>query len=62
MVFSHMNTHYYDKILGGILASLAAGTSLGVFTGLPVHFGAGSGAAVSMVIMYYGMFKKGPKG
>ena len=57
-----MTIQYYDKILGGIVASLGAGISLSFFTRLPVHLGAGSGAAVSMAIMYYGMFEKGPEG
>ncbi|MFB6116394.1 MAG: hypothetical protein ABEK10_02670 [Candidatus Nanosalina sp.] len=57
-----MEIDTYDKILGGILASLSVGTSLGFFTGLPLYYGAGGGAAVSMGFMYYGMFRKGPVG
>jgi len=57
-----MDIDYYDKVLAGIVVSLGIGTSLGVFTGVPVHYGAGSGAAVSMGIMYYGMFENGPIG
>lgn len=57
-----MSIDTYDKILAGIFASLSIGTSLGIFTGLPVYYGAGSGAAISIGIMYYGMFRKGPVG
>ena len=57
-----MNIDTYDKILGGIFASLSAGTFLGMLTRLPLHYGAGGGAAISMILMYYGMFRKGPIG
>ncbi|MFB6144563.1 MAG: hypothetical protein ABEJ98_04600 [Candidatus Nanohaloarchaea archaeon] len=53
---------YYDKVLGGIAGSLVAGASVGVFTTVPVQFGVGGGAAVSIGIMYHGMFRNGPLG
>lgn len=57
-----MSIDYYDKVLAGIFTSLSVGTGVGVFTGVPVYYGAGAGAAVSTGIMYYGMFKNGPIG
>lgn len=53
---------YYDEVLVGITTSLALGVSLGVFTGVPMQYGIGGGAAVSMGIMYHGMFRNGPLG
>lgn len=55
-----MDIDQYDKILAGITASLTTGTSIGVLTGVPVYYGAGAGAAVSMGLMYYGMFEDAP--
>lgn len=57
-----MTVDYYDKILGGISLSLAAGASAGVMTGMPLPHGIGAGAAVSIVLMYDGMFRNGPLG
>lgn len=57
-----MSIDYYDEVLMGIVVSLGVGTSVGVFTGIPVYYGAGAGAAISMGIMYYGMFENGPNG
>lgn len=53
---------YYDKVLGGMTASLASGASLGVFTGIPAQYAVGAGAAVSIGIMYHGIFRNGPIG
>lgn len=55
-----MDINQYDKVLAGITASLTAGTSLGFLTSIPIHYGAGLGAAISMSLMYYGMFENGP--
>jgi len=52
----------YDKVLAGMFASLSAGAFLGILTKIPLHYAAGSGAAVSMLVMYYGMFENGPVG
>lgn len=53
---------YYDKVLAGITTSLATGASVGIFTGVPVQYAVGGGAAVSIGIMYHGMFENGPIG
>jgi hypothetical protein len=57
-----MNFNYYDKVLGGISLSLASGAILGVSTGVPVQYAVGGGAAVSIGIMYHGMFRNAPQG
>lgn len=54
--------NYYDKVLAGITLSLLIGTSLGITTKMPVQYGVGSGAAISIGIMYHGMFRNGPLG
>ncbi|MFB6242401.1 MAG: hypothetical protein ABEJ36_06400 [Candidatus Nanosalina sp.] len=53
---------YYDKVLAGMTVSLGAGASIGVLTGVPVQYAVGGGAAVSIGIMYHGMFRNGPLG
>ena len=57
-----MHVDYYDKVLAGMTTSLATGASVGVLTGVPVQYAVGGGAAVSIGIMYHGMFKNGPLG
>jgi hypothetical protein len=53
---------YYDEILGGIALSLSAGGLAGFFTGVPLQYSFGAGAAVSIGLMYHGMFRNGPEG
>jgi hypothetical protein len=53
---------YYDKVLAGITASLASGAAIGVFTQFPVEYAVGGGAAVSIGIIYHGLFRNGPIG
>lgn len=55
-----MDIDQYDKVLGGIAASLITGVSLGALTSVPIYYGAGAGAALSMSFMYYGMFENAP--
>lgn len=57
-----LNLDYYDKILAGITVSLAAGGSLGALTKISLAYSLGAGAAVSLVLMYDGMFRNGPLG
>jgi hypothetical protein len=57
-----LNINYYDKILAGILLSLLAGGSIGAFTKISLAYSLGSGAAVSLLLMYDGMFRNGPIG
>ena len=56
-----MTLEYYDKILAGIGVSLAIGTVTGFFTQLPIRYTVGAGAAISMGLMYHGMFMNGPE-
>ncbi|WEL19558.1 hypothetical protein [Candidatus Nanohalococcus occultus] len=51
---------YYDKILAGMTFSLASGATAGVLTSFPLQYTFGAGAAVSMGLMYHGMFENGP--
>lgn len=62
VIFLDLEIDYYDKVLAGITTSLATGASLGIFTGVPVQYAVGGGAAVSIGIMYHGMFENGPVG
>lgn len=57
-----LNIDYYDKVLGGMALSLVSGVSLGVFTNISVQLAVGAGAAVSIAIMYHGIFRNGPVG
>lgn len=57
-----MSIDYYDKVLAGISGSLAVGTAAGLLTSMPVPYGVGAGAAVSIAIMYHGMFRNAPEG
>lgn len=57
-----LNINYYDKILAGILLSLLAGGSIGALTKISLAYSLGSGAAVSLLLMYDGMFRNGPIG
>jgi hypothetical protein len=60
--FIDLQIDYYDKVLGGMATSLATGATIGAFTGVPVQYAVGGGAAVSIGIMYHGMFRNGPLG
>lgn len=53
---------YYDEILGGIALSLSAGGLTGYLTSVPLQYSFGAGAAVSIGLMYHGMFRNGPEG
>jgi len=55
-----LDLDYYDKILGGISISLIAGSCIGFLTNVPLPYGVGAGALVSLVLMYHGMFRHGP--
>lgn len=55
-----MELDYYDRILAGISFSLLAGASAGFLTTIPLQYSIGAGAAVSIVLMYHGMFENGP--
>lgn len=57
-----MKIDYYDKILAGIALSLFAGGSAGLMTSIPLQYSFGAGAAVSIALMYHGMFENGPLG
>ncbi len=57
-----MKINYYDKILAGIALSLLAGGSVGFLTNIPLQYSFGVGAAVSIALMYHGMFENGPLG
>ncbi|WP_414838322.1 hypothetical protein ACK3SF_02870 [Candidatus Nanosalina sp. VS9-1] len=57
-----LNIDYYDKVLAGITASLSSGAAVGVFTGIPTQYAVGGGAAISIGIMYHGIFRNGPVG
>lgn len=57
-----MDINYYDEVLAGIFASLILGLIIGVFTSLPLVYGVGTGAAVSIGIIYHGMFRNAPSG
>jgi len=57
-----INISYYDKILTGILFSLLAGGSVGALTKISLAYSLGAGAAVSLILMYDGMFRNGPVG
>lgn len=56
-----MSIDYYDKILAGISGSLALGAGIGLLTNVPIPYAVGGGAAVSIIIMYHGMFRNGPE-
>lgn len=56
-----MDFNYYDKVLAGISISLASGAVLGISTVVPIQYAVGGGAAVSIGIMYHGMFKNAPE-
>ncbi|MFB6191147.1 MAG: hypothetical protein ABEJ64_01865 [Candidatus Nanohaloarchaea archaeon] len=62
MILSGEDIDYYDKVLAGMTASLASGASVALFTSVPVPYAVGGGAAVSIGIMYHGMFRNGPMG
>mgnify|MGYP006274418227 FL=1 len=53
---------YYDLVLGGIGASLLTGGFVGFLTSIPLQYSFGAGAAVSIALMYDGMFRNGPIG
>lgn len=55
-----VSMNYYDRILGGIFASLAAGTSVGLLTNLSMNIGMAIGILPSLVLMYMGMFANAP--
>lgn len=57
-----MDIDYYDEILAGIALSLLAGGSIGILTTVPLQYSFGAGAAVSIILMYHGMFRNGPLG
>lgn len=57
-----MNIDYYDKVLAGMALCLSAGASAGLLTSIPLQYSFGAGAAVSMILMYDGMFRNGPLG
>lgn len=59
---SELELDYYDKVLAGITASLGSGAAIGAFTHFPVQYAVGGGAAVSIAIMYHGLFRNGPIG
>lgn len=52
--------NYYDKILLGIATSLSIGALTGASTNIPLQYGLGAGATVSVLLMYDGMFRNGP--
>lgn len=56
-----LDLNYYDKILGGMAASLLGGASAGVLTGVPLPHAIGGGALIAIVLMYHGMFRNGPE-
>ena len=56
-----LDLDYYDKILGGIGLSLAAGASTGFLTSVPLPHAVGAGSLVAIGLMYHGMFRNGPE-
>lgn len=51
---------YYDAILAGIPATMAAGAAIGVMTTLPLNMGVAAGGLFSASLMYHGMFRRAP--
>jgi hypothetical protein len=57
----YVDIDYYDRVLAGIFGSLASGAAIGLFTSLPIPYAVGGGGAISIVIMYHGMFRHAPE-
>lgn len=51
---------YYDRILGGIAASLAAGFFLGLVGEWSITVGLFGGAIIATVFVYLGVFRNPP--
>lgn len=51
---------YYDKILAGIITSLAGGLGLGLVTSISFHVAIIAGAVVATVFVYDAMYRNPP--
>ncbi|NHN49187.1 hypothetical protein G9464_16530 [Halostella sp. JP-L12] len=51
---------YYDRLLGGMLASLLAGAVVGFHPVVQMHQGLAGGAALATLLLWEGLFRNPP--